>query len=161
MQVGRKVQRMPKHNNIVSLAEDNRKKHFERLTPKQQAFVSEYIRNGGNGLQACKYAGYSGSDKVLGVQASKLLKNGSILLALEKEKEIMMNRGGNRVLSADEVLAGLTTIAVDMECKPSERLKALELLGKYHALFTDKLDVTSTDYASIIEESRSRLHSVC
>ena len=152
---------MPKHNNIVSIAEDNRKKHFERLTPKQQAFVSEYIRNGGNGLQAAKFAGYRGSDKVLGVQSSKLLKNGSILLALEKEKEIMMNRGGNRVLSADEVLAGLTTIAVDIECKPSERLKALELLGKYHALFTDKLDVTSTDYASIIQESRSRLHSVC
>ena len=155
------MQRMPKHNNIISLAEDNRKKHFGRLTPKQQAFVSEYIRNGGNGLQACKVAGYSGTDKVLGVQASKLLKNGSILLALEKEKDIMMSRGGNRVLSADEVLAGLTTIAVDMDCKPSERLKALELLGKYHALFTDKLDVTSTDYASIIQESRSRLHSVC
>lgn len=152
---------MPKHNNIVSIAEDNRKKHFAGLTPKQQAFVSEYVRNCGNGLQACKVAGYSGSDKVLGVQASKLLKNGSILLALEKEKEIMMNRGGNRVLSADEVLAGLTTIAVNMDCKPSERLKALELLGKYHALFTDKLDVTSTDYASIIQESRSRLHSVC
>lgn len=161
MQVGRKVRKMPKHNNIVSLAEDNRKKHFGGLTPKQQAFVSEYIRNGGNGLQACKVAGYSGTDKVLGVQASKLLKNGSILLALEKEKEIMMNRGGNRVLSADEVLAGLTTIAVDMDCKPAERLKALELLGKYHALFTDKLDVTSTDYASIIQESRARLHSVC
>ena len=152
---------MPKHNNIVSIAEDNRKKHFKGLTPKQQSFVSEYIRNGGNGLQAVKVAGYSGNDNVLGVTANKLLKNPNILLALEKEKDIMMNRGGNRVLSADEVLAGLTTIAVDMECKPSERLKALELLGKYHALFTDKLDVTSTDYASIIHESRSRLHSVC
>ena len=151
---------MPKHNNIVSIAEDNRKKHFKGLTPKQQSFVSEYIRNGGNGLQAVKVAGYSGNDNVLGVTANKLLKNPNILLALEKEKDIMMNRGGNRVLSADEVLAGLTTIAVDMECKPSERLKALELLGKYHALFTDKLDVTSTDYAGIIQESRNRL-SVC
>ena len=155
------MRKMPKHNNIVSIAEDNRKKHFKGLTPKQQSFVSEYIRNGGNGLQAVKVAGYSGNDNVLGVTANKLLKNPNILLALEKEKDIMMNRGGNRVLSADEVLAGLTTIAVDMECKPSERLKALELLGKYHALFTDKLDVTSTDYASIIHESRSRLHSVC
>lgn len=155
------MRKMPKHNNIVSIAEENRKKHFEGLTPKQQAFVSEYVRNCGNGLQAVKVAGYSGNDNVLGVTANKLLKNPNILLALEKEKEIMMNRGGNRVLSADEVLAGLTTIAVDMACKPSERLKALELLGKYHALFTDKLDVTSTDYASIIQESRARLHSVC
>lgn len=31
---------------------------------------------------------------------------------------------------------------VEVPIKPSDRLKARDMLGKYHSLFTDKLDVS-------------------
>lgn len=155
------MRKMPKHNNIVSIAEENRKKHFERLTPKHQAFVSEYIRNGGNGLQAVKVAGYSGNDNVLTVTASRMLTNANIIARIELEKARIASAAEYHLPTNEEILSGIASIANNKEAKDADRLKAWELLGRNKSLFNDKLTVqNNTDYANIISNSRKQLESI-
>jgi hypothetical protein len=45
----------------------------KRLTMKQQLFVEHYLSNGGNGVAACRSAGYTGSDETLRAIASENL----------------------------------------------------------------------------------------
>jgi hypothetical protein len=57
------------------------------------------------------------------------------------------------VLRANEVLEGVSEIARNGETE-SARLRAFELMGKYHKLFTDKQDVNVTfSLRSVIKES--------
>lgn len=46
-------------------------------------------------------------------------------------------------------LAGLK-IGENIEYKLNDRLKALELLGKYHALFTEKIQTEVTQHAQVV-----------
>lgn len=56
----------------------------DKLTPKQQRFVSEYLRSG-NASEAAKAAGYS--EKYAAQNADKLLKNTKVARAIEKGQE--------------------------------------------------------------------------
>lgn len=57
------------------------------LTDKQALFVSAYIKNGGNALQAAKEAGYQcNSEKAFGVQGVRLLANASVKAEIEKRR---------------------------------------------------------------------------
>ena len=56
----------------------------DKLTPKQQRFVSEYLRSG-NASDAEKAAGYS--EKYAAQNADKLLKNTKVARAIEKGQE--------------------------------------------------------------------------
>lgn len=47
-----------------------------------------------------------------------------------------------RALSGDVVIDRISQIALDPTQHPDHALKALELLGKAHGLFTDKVDVS-------------------
>lgn len=61
-----------------------------RLNPRQEKFVREYVKNGGNGTKAYVKAGYQASTKpslgttapVAGVCASQLLKNPKVISAI-------------------------------------------------------------------------------
>ena len=59
----------------------------ETLTPKQDAFVKEYILNGGNGLQAAISAGYS-EDSAKEIASENLTKP-NIIKALEGHREAL------------------------------------------------------------------------
>ena len=54
------------------------KKELEKLTPKQAAFVKEYIANGGNGTRAALKSYNSTSENAAAVTSSKLLRNGKV-----------------------------------------------------------------------------------
>lgn len=62
-------------------------KKGEKLTPKQQRFVTEYLKCG-NATEAVKKAGYKfKTDKAAGVQGVRLLGNASVARAIEKGQE--------------------------------------------------------------------------
>lgn len=134
-----------------------------RLTNKQEAFVQALI-GGKSQREAYKSAGYKlggMSDEAIDVEACKLHKNPKVSLRygelLAMTREVAANQA---VATAVEVLEELTVIGMgrkefetyDMygnehKQKPAlpSRLKALELLGKHHTLFSEKVELTQTE----------------
>ena len=124
------------------------------LNDKQQRFADEYLIDL-NATQAAIRAGYS--EKTASQQGARLLGNVKVSAYIE---ERMANQKEDTIASADEVMRYLTSVirgksrshvlARDglgadyiMEKPPDEkeRLKAAELMGKRHQLFTDKVQV--------------------
>jgi len=130
------------------------------MTPKQQAFVREYLIDL-NGTQAAMRAGYSA--RTANEQAARLLANASVSQAVQ---EAMDKRAERTELTADYVLSGIREVAERcMERAPvmigrgdtraqaiddegrhvwsfdaTGANKAFELLGKHLKLFTDKVE---------------------
>lgn len=135
----------------------------ERLNPKQIAFADEYIITG-NAYESAIKAGYS--ERYAKGNSYKLVENSGISKYIAERMEEIKSE---RIMSQEEVLEKLTTIArrevtkgiyksketvdgetVEIEKEydhmPSieEQTKALELMGKRYALFTDKQEVEQT-----------------
>ena len=130
---------------------------MDKLTPKQQRFVEEYLVDL-NATQAAIRAGYSA--RTANEQAARLLAKASVSQAIASAKA---ERSARVAVSADYVLNNLVEIVersmqrapvVDMkgnhvtdedgrfvwrfDAKAANR--ALELLGKHLGMFTDKLE---------------------
>ena len=130
------------------------------LNSQQRAFADEYIINEGNAFQAAIKAGYSES---YAKNATKnLLENSGISNYLKLRTEPILEKRWEKV---DEVLEEIAKLAfrekresifkkidnqtgeviedvtIERTPKDEESLKALELLGKYLKLFTDKQEV--------------------
>lgn len=105
------------------------------LARRQRKFASEYVRNGFNGVQAVYAAGYQQEYNAARVTASRLLTKANVNQIVENHIKVSK-------LSADQVIEKLTEVANSevAEIKASDKLKALELLGKFHKLFTDRVD---------------------
>lgn len=109
----------------------------EGLTPKQAAFVQEYLVDL-NGTQAAIRAGYS--PKTANEQAARLLANASVQAAVTKGREKL---AAKVEVTAERVLGGLLAEATADDgpmCKGA-RVKAWELLGKHLGLLTDRSKV--------------------
>lgn len=144
----------------------------DKLTDKQQIFADEYLKDL-NGTRAYKVA-YPNvkKDSVAAVNASKLLRNAKVRKYIDEQLEIMHNE---RSADAQEVIEYLSSVmrgksistVVQTEFvgegisktkliqKPpdeKERLKAAELLGKRHALFTDKQQIEVTETPVFIDD---------
>jgi phage terminase small subunit len=130
------------------------------VTPKQQAFVREYLVDL-NATQAAIRAGYS--SKTAGQQGERLLKNVEIANSVQ---EAMDERSQRTEITADYVLAGIQEIAerclqrapvmvgrgedrsqlIDDEGRhvwtfdSTGANKAFENLGKHLKLFTDRVE---------------------
>ncbi len=134
------------------------------LTPKQEAFVREYLIDL-NGTQAAIRAGYSA--KTANEQAARLLANVSVADAVQAGMDARAERTG---ITADYVLSGIKEVAERcmerapvMEGRGEDRKqavddegrhvwcfdapganKAFELLGKHLKLFTEKFEASIT-----------------
>ena len=109
----------------------------KELTPKQAAFVQEYLKDL-NGTQAAIRAGYS--KKTANEQAARLLANASVQAAVTKGREKLAAKAE---VTAERVLNGLLAEATADDgptCKTA-RVKAWELLGKHLGLMTDRSKV--------------------
>lgn len=122
------------------------------ITPKKQLFIEAYLTNP-NATRAAIAAGYS--EKTARSQGQRLLTDVDIQRAVGKRLE-------QAVMSANEVLTELTAIAtadwqdfveikhdkegrvIDAVLILKDKLKALELVGKYHKLFTDRQEINNT-----------------
>jgi phage terminase small subunit len=150
------------------------------LTLKQRKFCLAYVGEAnGNGVESCRLAGYKGNDVTLAAVAYENLNKPQIQAYISELRVQAEKKLGAKVLSAAEVLAGLTRIAsadvaevfeadgsFDLASakrrgvsrliksmafdKDTGRLTKLELhnahgahvdLGKYHKLFTDRVEI--------------------
>ena len=129
------------------------------LNPRQRAFADEYIINKGNAYQAAIKAGYS--EKYAKNADQFLLENSGISKYLKTRTIPILEKRWKR---GDEVLEEIAKLAfretqvtifkkidnqsgeviedvtIERIPKDEDSLKALELLGKYHKLFTDKVE---------------------
>lgn len=127
---------------------------MSKLTLKQQRFADEYIICG-NATEAAIKAGYSG--KYANTNASKLLQNTTIKSYIDERLEELKSE---KVADQQEVLEYLTSVmrgqtqeqtlcsigelgqqVIDIDVGAKDRIKAAELLGKRHRLWTDKQEV--------------------
>jgi phage terminase small subunit len=124
------------------------------LTQRQRLFVEAYIGScNGNAREASRAAGYSGDDNALSQRGFELVRNPKIA-------ELIGVRVQEAVMRANEVLSELSLIAkadwqnfleirrdregetIAATLKLSDKIKALELVGKYHKLFSERLDLS-------------------
>lgn len=105
----------------------------ENLNVMQLAFIDHYFGDAGrDGTKAARLAGYSGADNVLAVQAHKLLR-------LPKIKVTIAARFESSLMCAEETISNICEIArsTDSAVSVKDRLKALELVGKFHGILTE------------------------
>ncbi len=132
-----------------------------KLTQRQRLFVEAYLANP-NGREAARAAGYSGDDNTLSTRAFELMRNPKIA-------ELIGVRVESACMRSNEVLSELSAIAkadwqdfleirrdkdgeiISATLKLSDKIKSLELLGKYHKLFSERLDlnVQASDWRTL------------
>ena len=123
--------------------------------------MAEY-RKDLNATQAAIDAGYS--KKTARSQGQRLLTDVDI-------RQLVENRVTEAAMSADEVLHELSDIGradwrefleirrdkegdiIDATLRLTDKLKALELVGKHHRLFTDKTELTGANGGAIQTET--------
>ena len=111
-----------------------------KITEKQQQFVIEYLIDL-NATQAYIRAGYKVSETVASVNACKLLGNTKIQNLVQKA---MAERASRCRISQDEVIMQLKSIAFNEGARDSDRIRALDLLGRHLGMFRDRVEVTNT-----------------
>lgn len=137
---------------------------MSKLTPKQKKFADEYIKTG-NATEAYKKAGYKySSNNIASVEGHKLLRNPKVKAYNDKR---MKELDEESIANQKEILQLITKHArmetvehnvtkdgrvVKTPTSPSNSLKALELLGKVNQMFTDKVDLNSTEGIKIIDD---------
>lgn len=110
------------------------------MTGKQRRFVDEYLISA-NATAAAKKAGYS---------ARGAKQVGSLLLKNEVVQSEIQARMAIRGADANEVIDFLTQVMRDDSQKMHFRLKAAELLGKRHGLFTERVSIAKSGDAEIV-----------
>lgn len=141
------------------------------LNPKQIAFADEYIISG-NATKSMIKAGYS--EKYAGTNSQKLLNNTNIQKYIANRMEEIKS---SKIMDQTEVMERLTAIArrelkkgvynytekangqeityeKEYELMPNteEETKALELIGKRYAMWTDKLQAEVTETPTFIDD---------
>jgi phage terminase small subunit len=156
------------------------------VTPKQEAFVREYLIDL-NASAAYQRAGYAATGNSAEVSASKLLRNPQVSAAVDAA---IKARGERTQVTADAVLLEIQRLAM---VDPSDIIKvkrpadiaklpehvrraivgwswdakgrfqvklakesALQMLGRHHRLFNDKLEVQVVDIAGELRAARER-----
>ncbi len=113
----------------------NSQKPNEKLTAKQQLFCEFYIgAANGNATESARLAGYKGSDETLRAIGSQNLTKLNI-------SDVCRERVNDVALNANKVLSELSEIALDKSEATRDRIAALQLLGKYHKLFSERVDL--------------------
>lgn len=122
------------------------------LTPKQKAFCDAYIANKGNATQAAIEAGYSRrTARTIGAQnLSKLNIQEYIRQRTEAIEESLVARGDEVLKYLTEVMRGEDQeqsvvvydggVSVIEHTDQRNRIKAAELLAKFHGLMSQKVE---------------------
>jgi phage terminase small subunit len=115
-----------------------------KLTPKQEKFYKRYISNDFNGVEACKFAGYKGTDATLAVVANQNLRKPNIMKAIAESQK----RDSKKLNITRESLLNDIQVAKDMaltEEQPQFQayLKAIEMQAKMLGLNeADKVEIS-------------------
>ena len=109
---------------------------MSELTAKQKAFIEQLPLNQWNGTQAAIAAGYSA--KSAGVMAHRLLKNPAIAEELDKRTAEIVEKTDVNVAEVIRELRKIGFAPPSHRVSNSDRLRALELLGKHLTMWSDK-----------------------
>ena len=107
-----------------------------KLTPKQEAFVREYLVD----LDATKAAIRAGySERTAGQQGHQLLKKTSVAAAIQEAQQARAERTG---LTQDDVIEGLVYEAkfYGEGASHSARVSAWAHLGKHIGMFKERIE---------------------
>ena len=107
-----------------------------KLTDQQKTFVAEYIRSGFDRQQAAKAASYS--KKNWPSIVCKLLQKSQIKAEIDRLFEQIEQKS---TVEAEEIIKELRKLAfapISERVGNADRLRALELLGKYLAMWSEK-----------------------
>ena len=108
---------------------------MKKLTIKQQLFADIYE---GNGTEACRQAGYKGSDTVLAVQARRLLRNAKVVEIIQQR-----HHAASVVHIADRETRQEFWTAVMLSDEPLPvRLKASEILARSCGDFIARVELS-------------------
>jgi hypothetical protein len=108
------------------------------LNPRQLAFCKEYCLDLSPADAAIR-AGYTENRAAAQTHAYRLLENDRIRAEIDR-----ILTGSSRAQIPEIIAENIKlwrAIAANTEIKPSDRLKASELAGKYAAMFVDKLEI--------------------
>ena len=105
------------------------------LSARQGAFVSAYVANGFNGVQAARSAGYDQTDAALAVTASRLLTIDKVQAAVADHQA---KASAAAEVSLPWLLAELRGLAASQDCKPADRIAALRELGKLLGYYVER-----------------------
>lgn len=153
---------LPEYNHTLLLPYMNAEEKQEKsrkfmpdnpkdLTLQQHKFVKEYLTDF-KGKQAAIRAGYS--PKTADQQASRLLKLAKVKAVVEKG---MKDHADRLQITTDKVVAELGRIAFGNPERDSDKLKALELLGKHLGMFQD---VSKVEHSGTIEGAPGKFEIV-
>ena len=106
-----------------------------KFTVKQQRFIDFYV---GNATDAARKAGYKGNNITLAAVGLENLEKPHIFSAIQS-REKKRNKSSIKTRSERQEF---WSNMMDSAEKPSDALKASELLGRSEADFTDKVDNT-------------------
>ena len=124
---------------------------MKELNPKQKAFANEYIITG-NATQFAIKAGYSKS--YANTNAGKLLRKPAVKAYIDKRLKQIEDK---KIMDIREVMEKLSEIGrgetveeqvtnsgdvVETSAKTSDRIRAMELIGKRYGAWTDKKEVS-------------------
>lgn len=142
------------NKEVEQLAKEaNENKHRESfqdngLTRKQNLFVDNYILT--ENAQKSYLLSYPKSNpNTAGVNGHKLLKLDKIQNEIAKRRAEKIK--SPTIASAADMFKLLTQIMFDPEIRPSDRMKAIELLGKNQALWVDRVETNNTNTEFVIE----------
>ena len=111
---------------------------MDDLNEKQKIFCNEYIIDF-NATRSYSVAFNRKKDETARVEACKLLTKPNIKQFIES---VVNERVQALGITQEYVLNGIKDIAENEESTKSEKIKSLELLGKYLKLFTEKVEHT-------------------
>lgn len=119
------------------------------VTEKQKVFADEYLIDL-NATRAYKVAYPTVKNDDTAAQAgSRMLRNVKVAEYIQKR---IQERQKRTEITQDKVLNELAAMAfadvaeaVEIRLKPSDKLKALELLGRHLGMFRDRVEVSGID----------------
>ena len=86
----------------------------------------------GNGAESARLAGYRGDVDSRSAHACRLLRDGRVQAEIARHMEAL-----GLVTDPAEVVAGVAKMATKAEARDADRLRAYELLGRFHAIWQD------------------------
>ena len=110
----------------------------KKLTTKQQRFVDFYD---GNATEACRKAGYKGSNHTLEQVAYENLRKPEIVSAIESRERLSKEKA---IMDRESRQELWTMIALDVNERTDIRLRASELLGKSEGDFIDRHELSGS-----------------
>lgn len=130
---------------MAKLKPKGKKRPNRQLTGKQQAFIHWYVSAevNLNATEACRRAGYKGSDTAMRVMGSKLLANASVRREVDARIKQAM-KGGD--VTIEGTLRKVTVIG-DKALAAGQyapAAKCAELHGKYLKMWTERIEHVQT-----------------